>query len=153
MVPCFHCLAFVDMSPSKTPESTSVARTPSSFAADAGLRGQQEGLGTVHSPRSDSLWGHTISGFTTVLHCCDLPTWLPSCRSRSGLRPAERTFTSGLPTDLITLSAAGYCLGPEMLPHKVSLPRTQAPCESHFPLKEPQYLRHRAFRRNRDHHA
>ena len=78
--PCFRWPFFLDMSPSGTPGSSSVAYTqflrrrhwPSTCS---------EGLGTSNTPHTPLHVGNPISGLTTVRFRYDLPSCSPSCRS------------------------------------------------------------------------
>ena len=98
-VPCFRWPFFVDMSPSQTPGSSSVASTQFLHRRRRPSP-KPDGLGTSHIPPSDSIVGKLNFGASlqfSIVTTCRLAC--PPVGADQVLTQPTRTFTSGLPTD------------------------------------------------------
>ena len=99
VVPCFRWPFFVDMSPSQTPGSSSVASTQFLHRRRRPSP-KPDGLGTSHIPPSDSIVGKLDFGASlrfSIVTTCRLAC--PPVGADQVLTQPTRTFTSGLPTD------------------------------------------------------
>ena len=107
VVPCFHCMFLLDMSPSTTPGSSSAANTQ--FLADnIGLRHRLTGSALPSTPPSAS-GGGGFRGFTG-LPCYNLSSGLPPLADPTG-SPADRGFYSWASIGSVTLPDARYNYG------------------------------------------
>ncbi len=96
VVPCFHCMFLLDMSPSTTPGSSSAAHTQ--FLADnIGLRHRLTGSALPSTPPSASggFW-YFVASLVRIATTCRVAR-LP-WRIRPGISRPTEAFTPGLPS-------------------------------------------------------